>query len=293
MAPGRCLAGVAAAALLTGCATGYKTVQIKTLDQRVSPGTIIDTAARTPVSFDTLVSRLAQARIVYVGEKHTDPRHHDIQQRVIEAMARQHPDLVVGMEMFDRTYQPVLDRWASGDLDEAVFLEATHWYANWRYPFHLYRGILDSIRAQGLALVALNIPFHIPPKISIGGIDTLAAEEKRHLPTRIDTTDADHRDFVNRIFSQHRIPGRTDFEKFYLAQCVWEETMAETVAARAAERPMVVLAGSGHIVRKFGIPKRAHARGGHPYVTILPVTAPANATLDEADYLWVTGPTPK
>ena len=66
------------------------------------------------------------ARVVYVGERHTSARHHEIQLRLIRALHDGGLRLAVGMEMFDRSYQAVLDLWSTGGLDEETFLRRTH-----------------------------------------------------------------------------------------------------------------------------------------------------------------------
>lgn len=292
--------GVLAAALtvlmLLGCAPAARRLAVESFSQGLLPGTIVDTHRRRTIDFSELVTALEQVTIVYVGESHRDPAHHDVQRRIIEALADRKPGLSVGLEMFDRTYQPILDQWGRGLLDETAMLEKSHWYANWRYPYALYRELMATIQTRGLRPVALNLPFHIPPKIAVGGLDSLFGDDRKHLPQHIDTTDERHRAFVARVFQQHRAPGRADFEKFYQAQCAWEDAMAEAVAQGAGNRPMVVLAGSGHIIEKFGIPRRAFARNGAAYLTVLPVRAGGTAHLTEADYLWVTptgsAPTP-
>ena len=274
--------------MMAGCAPATRRLTVESLDQGFLPGTIFDTRSRQPVVFAELVAALEQVPIVYVGESHMDPAHHEVQRQIIEALADGRPGLAVGLEMFDRTYQPVLDQWGRGLLDEDALLEKSHWYANWRYPYGLYRPLMDTIRSRKLRTVALNLPFHIPAKIAVGGLDSLFGDDRKYLPLRIDTTDARHRAFVSRVFQQHRAPGRTDFEKFYQAQCVWEEAMAEAVSDGAGGGPMVVLAGSGHIVEKFGIPRRAFERNGAAYLTVMPVSAGSTARLAEADFLWVT-----
>jgi uncharacterized iron-regulated protein len=191
--------------------------------------------------------------------------------------------------MFDRTYQDVLDRWSAGDMDHATFRRQVHWYANWRYDYALYYDLLAFIRNRRIPLIGLNVPPHIPPKIAIGGIDSLSATERTYLPERIDTTRADHRAYVRQIFAHHAsVPGRNDFDNFYLAQCVWEDAMAEAVAARLDGGRMIILAGNGHIIRKFGIPQRVHERTAAGYRTVYPAAAGEQVTSDYADYLWVT-----
>ncbi|MCP4109279.1 MAG: ChaN family lipoprotein [Desulfobacteraceae bacterium] len=257
--------------------------------ESLKQGTIVSSETGKPVTFEELLADLKKARIVYVGESHTNSEHHDIQLRIIKALFDDNHNLSVGMEMFDRSYQHILDQWSAGQLDRKTFMRKTHWYANWKYDFELYGGVLDFIKENNIKLAGLNIPFHIPPKISVGGIDNLSDNDRKHLPEKTDTSDAAHRAYVEEIFKQHRIRGR-DFEDFYMAQCVWEDIMAESVAFNLKKSKMVVLAGNGHIIRKFGIPDRAFRRTGAAFITIYPAPAGSSAELSYADYIWITSP---
>lgn len=250
--------------------------------------TILKTDTVSVISRQQLISDLTDARVVYVGESHTNPFHHAIQLEIIQALVQTTPDLNIGMEMFDHTYQPVLDQWTAGKLDQTSFIEQTHWYANWRFDFDLYRDILEYAKEKALRIIALNVPSHIPAKISTGGIASLSEEDRRHLPAAIDTDNPDHRAYVEEIFRMHAIPGRENFEYFYQAQCTWEDAMAEAVAANLGSGKMVVLAGNGHIIRKFGIPDRAYARTQAPFKTVYLAAVGGEAELSWADYLWVT-----
>ena len=73
-----------------------------------------------------------------------------------------------------------------------------------------------------------------------------------------------------------------------MAQCVWEDTMAASVARNLEDDIMVVLAGSGHIIHKFGIPDRSFRRTGVPFRSIMLTSAERRAELSLDDYLWVT-----
>ncbi|MFH1103156.1 MAG: ChaN family lipoprotein [Pseudomonadota bacterium] len=251
-------------------------------------GTIISGQTGMPVSFESLLSDLSDTRIVYIGESHTRADHHEIQFKLIQSLAKKDPEWAVGMEMFDYTYQNILNQWSDGNLDEKSFLEKSHWYANWRYDFELYRNILLYIRESRLRLLGLNIPFHLPPKIAIGGIESLSPDEKKHLPSKIDTTNPDHRTYVSDIFKGHQIKGRNDFEYFYLAQCVWEDAMAERIASGLEGKKMIVLAGNGHILRKFGIPDRTFSRTRSPFRTIYLASKEGETDLSYGDYIWIT-----
>ncbi len=270
-----------------GCAMPFKLHSEPSPAKAFAPGTILSAATGAAVSFDELMADLRTVRVVYVGEMHTSAPHHEIQLRVIRALHEGGFRLVVGMEMFDRSYQTVLDRWAAGGLEEEEFLRRTHWYANWRFDYGLYRSILDYIRAEKIPLVALNVPFGIPPKIRTGGTEHLTEYEKGYLPGEVDTGIPAHRRYIEGVFQQHPFKN-VRFEDFYLAQCVWEDAMAETAALHAGSGMMVVLAGNGHIQYKYGIPERVFKRNGLPYRTIYPVAAGAAIDLSIADYLWVT-----
>ena len=256
-------------------------------------GTILSASTNAPVTLDALIADLASVSVVYVGETHTDPAHHRVQLTVIEHLLEKARPLSIGMEMFDRSYQSVLDAWSKGELDWKAFLRATHWYANWRYPGSLYADLLSVAKTRRIPVIALNIPFHIPPKIAIGGVESLTDSDRVWLPNEIDTTNAAHRAYIKKVFDSHHIPGRDDFRNFYAAQCVWEDIMAETIARYAdAEKTMVVIIGNGHIVNKYGVPERAFRRSGLPYRTVIPISAGRDIDLAQGDYFWVTEPQP-
>ena len=274
--------------LVWGCAVAPKKLAVKDLSQSFEVDTIISSKTGKPISFEELIAELTESRVIYVGEKHTDQTHHDIQLKIIEGIFEKTSNLMVGMEMFDHSYQSVLDQWSNGELDEKTFLRKTHWYANWRYSFSLYRDILNFVRDNQIRLVALNVPFHIPSKIRVGGIENLRDEEKRHLPAEIDTTVVDHREYVENVFNGHHFKGMVEFDDFYAAQCVWEDAMAQAIADNLGDEVMVVIAGNGHIQYKYGIPDRAFRRNQADFRTVYLAGVGGEIDLDIADFIWVT-----
>jgi uncharacterized iron-regulated protein len=283
------LLGLTIIIFLWGCAVApKKKLIIQDTSMAFEEGTIFSTKLDRSVSFEDLLADLNSSQIIYIGEKHTSVSDHQIQLEVIQAVFKKHPNLVVGMEMFDHTYQGLLNLWSAGDLDREAFLRKVHWYANWRLDFSLYGDILDFIKDNHIRLVGLNIPFYIPAKIRVGGIENLRDDEKKHLPQEIDTSNTAHREYVEEVFGYHNFKGRVEFEDFYMAQSVWEDAMAEMVAQNLNNDVMVVLAGNGHIQFKYGIPDRAYKRTGAAFTTIYPASVGSEVALDVADYIWVT-----
>jgi uncharacterized iron-regulated protein len=279
---------LAAIFILGACTMKPSLVKIQGLDRPLPVGSILDSRQGQVITFEQLIRQLAGIRVIYVGEHHTDRNHHAIQLRIIRALVEKGRNVRVGMEMFDHTYAAVLDQWSAGDLDWNTFLKKTHWYANWRFDDSLYHDILAYIQKQHLKLIGLNIPFCIPPKIALGGLNSLSAYERAQLPKTIDTTQPEHRAYLEKIYAMHHLKGGEDFEDFYAAQCAWEDGMAQAVADHLDHATMVVLAGDGHIKRKFGIPDRAFKRNKVPFRTVYTATPGLPLSRTDADFIWIT-----
>ena len=279
--------------ILIGCAAAPPKLLVRDTEQRFSEGMIISAETGQTVSFDEMLADLAASRVIFVGERHTDAAHHRIQLKIIKAVAEIHSNLAVGMEMFDITYQPVLDRWSAGELEQEAFLEKVQWYANWRYDFNLYKDILDFVKESRVRLVGLNVPTYLPSRVRVGGLDNLLDIDKVYLPDNIDTTDEAHRAHMEPIFKRHSFHSNGNFDYWYQAQCLWEDAMAYHISMELGEDVMVVLVGGGHIIRKFGVPDRTFRRNGLPFRTVYLEPADGEVELSYGDYIWVTPPAQK
>ncbi|MDA8098505.1 MAG: ChaN family lipoprotein [Nitrospiraceae bacterium] len=214
----------------------------------------------------------AEKRIVYVGEYHDRFSNHTVQLDVLQALHRKNPRIAVGMEMFQRPFQPTLDEYINGSIDEKEFLRRSEYFKRWVFDYNLYKPILDYCRSERIPVVALNLRKEIVEKVASGGMDSLSDEERKELPAETDFSDADYRSRLEQVFGQHKGSKDRRFDYFYQAQVLWDETMAESVAKYLAANPdrqMVVLAGVGHISYGSGIPQRAFRRNGLPYLTVL------------------------
>ncbi len=219
-----------------------------------------------------VVAGAADKKIIYVGEYHDRYAHHDVQLKVVRELHRRDPKLAVGMEMFHRPYQQALDDYIGGRTDEREFLKRSEYFKRWGFDYNLYKPILDFCRAENIPVVALNIRHEITDKVSKSGLDSLTAEERAEVPPQMDFSDDEYRKRLKEVFSEHKSSPDREFDHFYQAQVVWDETMATSVDEFLRKRPdrrMVVIVGGGHIAHGFGIPKRAFRRNGHPYAVIL------------------------
>lgn len=271
---------------------------VEGIQRHFSQGRIIDLKTGEAILFPELIEQLKEIDVIFVGEVHNNPEHHLIQVQLLQAlMSRYAPPLAVAMEFFDTTRQPVLDRFMNREMDEAAFLEQVDWKNSWRFPYHLYRPLLWVSREKGAALLGVNAPNPVVKKVARSGLSSLTAEERNQVARDIDLGNSDHREYLSGIFKQHPFKGhRTDgmgnFDHFYEAQCVWDETMAETIAdyMKAKGGKMVVFTGNGHIANKFGIPDRVLRRVDVKAATIVlyPLTERSTINKRMADYVWLT-----
>jgi aminopeptidase N len=211
-------------------------------------------------------------KIVYVGEYHDQYAHHLVELEVIKGLYLKNQKVAVGMEMFQRPFQKVLDDYISGAIDEREFLKKSEYFKRWGYDYNLYKPILDFARAEKIPVIALNQRTEIIDKVSKNGMDALTDEEKKEVPQQMDLSDDKYRDRLKDIFNQHKGSDEKSFDFFYQAQVLWDETMALSVDEFLKKDPdfnMVVFAGGGHLAYGSGIPKRAFRRNGFPYLIVL------------------------
>ncbi len=174
--------------------------------------------------------------------------------------------------MFQQPFQSAVDNYIAARIDEKTFLKRTEYFSRWGFDYRLYREILRYAREFRIPVIALNIRKEIVSKVAKDGLLSLSDEERKALPEYLDFTDAEYRDRLREVFSQHSRPDDRSFDFFFQAQVLWDESMAANLDAFLRKNPdhtVIVLAGGGHLAFGSGIPKRAQRLNGRPYVVLL------------------------
>jgi len=219
-----------------------------------------------------IIPELKKARAVVVGESHTYYHHHLAQLEVIKRLAAENPHLAIGLEMFQQPFQPFLDEYIAGDMDETTLLEKTEYFKRWKYDYRLYAPILRYAREHRIPLIALNIDRDITTRAGEVGIGALNDRDKSHIPAHMDRDVPGYEERIHPIFDQHAGSSKRSFEHFMDVQLLWDEGMAERAAEYLNQHPesaMVILAGAGHVAYRTGIPARLQRRIPGKIVTIL------------------------
>lgn len=247
-----------------------------------------------------ILQQLLKVKVVYLGETHDSAEDHQAQLKIIREMQRQNRKIAIAMEMFQHPFQSAIDNYLAGKLTQEQLVEQTEYDRRWRFPWESYAPFLRFAKENQLPVLALNTPSEVTRKVARQGLESLTAEEKKHIPpiSEIRTDNAEYRQLLLEVYQQHQKAAQgnsTAFERFLQAQVLWDETMAEKIAEFVKANPdyqVVLLVGKGHIIYGYGIPSRVERRLGVGNVKVRSVlfnsteNLPLSADRPIADFVW-------
>ena len=216
----------------------------------------------TAVNSAWVGTQAASAAYVLIGEGHPLACDHLAQARVIELMVEAGASPAIGLEMVSLDRQPELDLFNKGLLGVDDLESGLNWNQAWGYPFALYRPIFETARKHNLPLIALNIPHDIARKAGKSGLKGLTVEERLGLPSKIIPIPKEQEQSLREVFDSHPFGVTKNREaawkSFTTVQALWDTAMARrAVEARVVmRRPVVILAGGGHVEHGWGIASR-------------------------------------
>ncbi len=312
------------AAALVGCGGGggRGADQPRGAERAALPFQVLRARGGKVVPWDGFIAELAAADAVCIGEHHPNPHDHWAQLKILRAVserarsAGRAPGL--GLEMFQRPFQGVVDDFVAGRIDEAALLSRSAWKDRWGYDWSLYRPMVLLARERGQAILALNTERELTKKVSRQGLDKMPAADRARLPELV-LDDPQHRSWWQSIMGDmggaHGHPAEADDhapaaekkeaaeaaaadERIYTAQVLWDETMADGASkwlAGGRNRHLVILAGNGHC-HESAIVRRLERRGVKSAVSVHPIVDDGEGNVaallaePENDYLFVMSP---
>lgn len=237
--------------LAVACRSGVATGPEPAMESRyVSPATGRD------LSFREFADAAARADVVFFGEMHDNPATHRAELALLSALASRRPKIVVSLEMIERDVQPVLDAYLGGQLSESAFVAQSRPWARYHTD---YRPLVELARAHGWPVIAANVPRPLASAVGRAGIGVLDTLNRAQRATAARELACPHDDYYDRFvktMSGHSAgsgpASASDAQaalaitnRFYEAQCVKDETMAESIVAGRDK------AGAGALVIHF------------------------------------------
>lgn len=222
----------------------------------------IDAYKGEPVAYDELISDLAQVDVVYLGERHTLKRHHDIQHKIVSEIISKNKNIILGLEQLEAFQQPIIDRYNRQEITFDQLAEQADWASRWSNYLD-YREIVETVHNAGGIVVGLNARQEIVRKVARKGLDSLTKQERNELPEKIDTSNSSYRQHMNdtMMVMAHVKNNPAMLDRMFTAQLCRDEMMAkilyEAITSSDKENVVaVVLCGSGHVSYGAGIPSR-------------------------------------
>ncbi|MBF0264537.1 MAG: ChaN family lipoprotein [Gammaproteobacteria bacterium] len=248
-------------------------------------------------------------KAILIGEQHNKFEHHLNQLRLITKLNQQGYQLAIGMEMFNREKQEILNQYIDGKLKETEFLKFSDYFNQWQFDYHLYKPIIDFAKANKIKILALNVAKQLNRQVSLKGINNLNKNDKNKLPKVLDFSNQKYINELSVIYKNHinmgeryhkpkahtkskhsQTSNKKSFDNFIQSQTVWDESMAEVSVNYLKQNPksiLVILAGNGHLRYRHGIPSRIEKQLGQKSLVIL-----QDEEISEgiADYVLQTSP---
>ncbi len=263
----------------------------------------LDPASGRVLQGERLFERLADAKIVLLGEAHTTAAHHRWQAYMLGALHARRNNMVVGFEMLPRRVQPVLDSWSAGRLTEEELLEQTDWEQVWGYDARFYLPQLHFARLNRLPAIALNVDRSLVSRVAREGWQSIGAEDREGVSDPAPASDA-YRESLARLYAYKQsmradegdaeaghgevdldeILDSDEFARFVAAQQTWDRAMAEALATAYRVDPsmlVVGIVGRGHLEYGYGIPHQLADLGIDGVEVLIPLNS--DATCDPLD----------
>ena len=225
----------------------------------------VDLTWGEPIAYDDLLKDLATARVIFLGERHTLPRHHALQAKIIGDLAARGTALAVGMEQLESFNQPAVDAYNRGEISFEQLAERSQWAKRWS-GYEQYRPVVEAARAAKAPVLALNARAETIRQVArSGGLAKMDATLRKELPADVRLDDPEYEALLRTLMLVHAAATPEYLRPMIEAQIARDEAMADAVAEflnspAGRGRTVVVLCGSGHVAYGLGTPARVRRR---------------------------------
>ncbi len=194
----------------------------------------IYTAAGQPVTVEALAELMDHYDVVVFGEYHDNTVLHSLELELLKKTFARQPQLALSLEMFERDVQGDLNDYLSGRIAEQEFLAKSRPWKNYQ---EAYRPLVAFAGVNSLPVVAANIPRALAAQYAqTGSLDGIPAAMKRYLPQVHLAPAGEYRQqfmaYMTENVSSARMPVTPDkLDNYYKAQCLKDDTMAESIVS--------------------------------------------------------------
>jgi len=200
---------------------------------------IIRSENNQEISLSELADFLTEYQVIFFGEYHENIILHKLEIDLLKKLLERNKNLTVSLEMFERDTQKYIDDYLSGAISEEIFLQNSRPWSNYQRD---YRPIIEFARENGLDIIAANIPRRYASRITkegLNALDSLDVDEQKLVAKKHIILEDEYRErFIAAMhLNMAHMPNnpmamQMDFNALYAAQCIKDDTMAESIHDR-------------------------------------------------------------
>ena len=197
---------------------------------------IINTKTNEEIVLKEMIEELGDYDVIFFGEFHENKILHALELELLKMFHSNNKNMIISMEMFERDVQTVLDEYLNDEILEEDFLANSRPWPNYEPD---YKPIIEFAKENELTVVAANIPRRYANMISkqgLNALDSLSAEEKKFVTKKHKVFEDEYKTrFIETMKSnmEHssKMPKnmKMNLELIYAAQCIKDDTMAESI----------------------------------------------------------------
>ena len=185
------------------------------------------------ISLSQAVEIASDYDVVFFDEYHDQTAIHQAERNFLIEYYKKNPQMILSMEMFERDVQQDMNGYLQGKITEEEFLAASR---PWNNYLPDYRPLVEFAKENDIFVLASNIPRRIAAQYAKTGDFSLISETDRiYLPQKhLVGYEAYYDKFKNYMLQgSDRSPMMMTPERielFYKAQCLKDDTMAESIS---------------------------------------------------------------
>ncbi len=204
------------------------------------------------VSVEKMLKQAEKADVVVFGELHNNPICHWMELEILQYLSDQDRPVILGMEMFERDQQEVLDELMAGLFELKKLDQYTRTWTNYGTD---YKPLLAMALERDIPIIATNIPRKYASFVFKKGIDSLKKLDISpgmvpDLDFKVDTTLATYAEV---LAMGKNMPGHGS-ENFLYAQAIKDVAMARGIYNKRTNNEVLYhINGSFHSKNREGI----------------------------------------
>ena len=219
-------------------------------------GRIWDVSSARFIDRQSLVTRLARADFLLLGERHDNPDHHLLQAEMLRSLIALGRRPAVGFEMFGLDdASAIANHLAFAPNDAAGLGRAVNWNKRGWPDWAMYQPIAEVALEAKLRIVATNLPLATARKMSSDGLAALEPRVVGDLGLDRPPSESVFASIAADIRDSHCGYGSEESVKLMVGvQRARDAQMAQSLIAADDPDGAILVAGAGHVRNDYGIP---------------------------------------